>query len=343
MKNCILIVGLGSIGQRHLGLCRELFPSYKIIVLHHEQCNLKDCSADFCTNSLNEAVNLKPQFAIICNPAVFHKSVSMKLARNGIHLLIEKPICDNLKDARQVLEVAKENNIILQVGYNLRYLESLKKFKNEIWSDSIGRITSVQSDVGQFLPDWRPKSNWRKSVSANLNFGGGALLELSHELDYLTWIFGSVSNVTGIMSKQSNFGLDVEDTVNAILEFECCTPKGAKGSPVIAAVTLDFVRRTSTRYCVARGEKGTLKWDAIKSKVILEKPDGSSKILFRSKPDKNFSYLEQLKCFKYLIKNKNKSSLDLNNGLAALSIVEAIRSSSEAGGAKYSPKYMLGN
>ena len=102
MENCILIVGLGSIGQRHLGLCRELFPSHKIIVLHHEQCKLKDCSADFCTDSLNEAANLKPQFAIICNPAVFHKSVSMKLARNGTHLLVEKPICDNLNDAKQV-------------------------------------------------------------------------------------------------------------------------------------------------------------------------------------------------------------------------------------------------
>ncbi len=337
----ILIVGLGSIGKRHLSLCRELFPQSEIMVLHHKSCNLVDCPSDFCTSSMNSAERFAPNFAIICNPSVFHKKIAMKLANKGVHLLIEKPICDNLRDAKEVLELAGKNGVVLQVGYNLRFLKSLQKFKDVIYSCRIGRVTSVQSDVGQFLPDWRPNSDWRSSVSANSKFGGGALLELSHEFDYLSWIFGEVKNVIGVMNKQSNFNLDVEDTVNAILEFKNSTPPQTSGAPVIAAVTLDFVRRTSSRSCIARGENGTLIWDAIKSEVNLKLPDGSFEVIFKDVTDRNFSYLEQLKSFTYAISNQNRDSSILNNGMEALSIVEAIRLSNRDGGIKYSPNSLL--
>jgi predicted dehydrogenase len=73
-------------------------------------------------------------------------------------------------------------------GYNLRFSYSLKRFNELIKKKIVGKILSVRCEVGQYLPDWRPNKDFRKTVSANKRLGGGVLLELSHEIDYLRWI-----------------------------------------------------------------------------------------------------------------------------------------------------------
>ena len=94
-----------------------------------------------------------------------------------------------------------------QVGYNLRCFPSLSRFRDLIHEDLFGKPLSVRCEIGQYLPDWRPTSDYRAGVSARSDLGGGALMELSHEIDYLSWIFGDVEWVSSWVGNVSNWRL----------------------------------------------------------------------------------------------------------------------------------------
>ena len=158
----VLVVGLGSIGRRHIGIINDIFPDINIILLRHKKCSEKEYESlkiSQCVTTINDAIKTKPQAAIIANPASKHVEIAKELASNGIDVLVEKPISSNSKDAKELIEVCEKNNTILMVAYNLRFLPSLINFKQCIYSNLIGRVYSTRSEIGQYLPSWRPESD----------------------------------------------------------------------------------------------------------------------------------------------------------------------------------------
>ena len=97
------------------------------------------------------------------------------------------------KNILKLVRMCNSKKSILMVGYNLRHMKSLSKFREILKKKIIGKILSVRSEVGQYLPSWRINSDYKKSVSAREELGGGVLLELSHDIDYLVWLFGKVN------------------------------------------------------------------------------------------------------------------------------------------------------
>ena len=263
MRTRILIVGLGSIGKRHLRIVREQIPKADIRVLRHRPCQEVPEFADGCYDSLLEACKFFPQAAIIANPATFHLEIAGELVKNGCHLLIEKPLSVSLAGVEQLANEMMLKKLVLQVGYNLRFLPSLVYFKSLIHENMIGRILSVHSVIGQYLPSWRPGTDYRDGVSAQRDLGGGVLLELSHELDYLLWIFGEVNLVSAWLGRQSMLEIDVEDTACLVMEFLPDT----NGRLLMASVNMDFVRHDTTRLCTVIGENGSLQWNGISGEV----------------------------------------------------------------------------
>ena len=259
----ILVVGYGSIGQRHLRIARALLPDANIRVLRHQSCESVPEFADGCMTSLAEALVFAPQAAVIASPSAFHMDTAQPLAEAGVHLLIEKPLAASLKGVRQLLGTTVASGGVLMTAYNLRFMPSLQRYRDLILTGRIGRVISVRCEIGQYLPSWRPGSDYRQGVSASSAMGGGVLLELSHEIDYLRWIFGDVDSVQATLSLQSNLEIDVEDTAHLILGFA----EREDGGRLIANLNMDFVRHDTTRQCLAIGEKGSLRWDGLVGSV----------------------------------------------------------------------------
>jgi len=323
--NRILIVGHGSTGKRHLLLARNLFPNADIRVLRHLKNKSTPENSNGCFDNIEDALSFDPQIAVIANPATFHIEVAIKLTELGTHLLIEKPIAASHESIQLLIDLSRKNKTILLVGYNLRFLSSLQEFRKALHLQTIGKVLSVRCEVGQFLPSWRPNTDYRQTVSARSELGGGVLLELSHEIDYLKWIFGEVEWVTAILSQQSDLDIDVEDTAHLIFGFKAnMTDK----MQLIASVNLDFIRHDSTRSCTAIGDQGSLRWDGLAGTV--EKFDLESKSWFEVfRDEEKDSYVSEWKHFLKCISGNEKPFINGSDGLKVIDIIEAARQSSK--------------
>jgi predicted dehydrogenase len=321
-----LVVGLGSIGVRHLQLLREVLPNADIRVLRHSGCTDDIPNANGCFDRLEDACKFAPQMAVISSPAPFHLNAAAALARAGAHLLVEKPISDSAEGVHELLALCAEEGRLLQVGYNLRFLDTLQCFRSELNSGSIGKIHTVRHEIGQYLPDWRPGVDYRASVSARQSLGGGVLLELSHELDMLRWIFGEIVWLGAWMGRQSTLEIDVEDSAMLQMGFETGT---------VAQLGMDFLRRDTSRVCTAIGSEGSLRWNAAEGWVKYFKANtGTWTELAATQPERNASYRAQLDSFLCAISTGQPDSIAASgaDGLAVMRLIEAARRSNAEDG-----------
>ncbi len=318
----ILIVGLGSIGKLHLRLAREIVPDAKIAVLKHKPYIGIPEGADCIFFNIADAIKFSPQLAVIANPSSFHVSTALPLARAGVNLLVEKPLSTSIYGVLELLNLSRSKNCLLGTGYNLRFIPSLQKFKEMLDEKIIGDIWSVRSEVGQFLPSWRPGTDYRHSVSAQKSLGGGVLLELSHEIDYLSWIFGDIEWVQAAVSQASNLEINVEDSAHLILGL---APNNSNKS-LIVRVDMDFIRHDTTRLCTAIGEFGSLRWNGILGTVEIFKPgDKVWTEIFKFEATRNESYIAQWKNIITAINHGLNPLVTGVDGYKVLQIVEAAR------------------
>jgi predicted dehydrogenase len=207
------------------------------------------------------------------------------------------------------------------VGYNLRFHLPLQELKQCVREGRIGKLLSIRAEVGQYLPEWRPGTDYRASVSARRDLGGGAVLELSHELDYVLWLAGEATSVTAQAGRLSDLEIDVEDTADIILKFA----SGAQGS-----IHLDMVQQPSTRCCKVVGTEGTVTWDGTTDAVMYySNATGHwTPLNPGQKTDRNQMYIAELEHFFTCIRNRNEPLVTTTDGKRVLELALAILQSS---------------
>ena len=328
MSRRILIIGLGTIGLRHLSILKELIPEAEIKVLRRENTKIQFGLGVSVITSINEAKQFLPEIIVISNATSHHVDTALEFVQAGASLFIEKPISDLKKGILDLIRKLNTTGGVLMVGYNLRYLKSLQEFRRHLNEGLIGDSLSVRCEVGQYLPSWRPKKDYRESVSAKSELGGGVLLELSHEIDYLRWIFGDIDWVRATLSRQSKLEIDVEDNVHLTIGFE----KRKNGMQLIGNLNMDFMRHDTTRCCTVIGEKGSLRWDGILGQVSLYNAGAKTwKILFDKDNGIYETYILEWQEFIKAIQEKRSPAVTGEDGLRVVEIVEATRLSSKNG------------
>lgn len=318
-----LVVGSGSIARRHLANFRRLLPDAEVGCVSASGRPLNDGETDATTQlqSMTSAVAWAPDLAVVASPAPLHLMHACLLLEAGVPVLIEKPLSDSLERVRDAAPLLTRHRDRIEVAYNLRFLSSALRMKTLVKEACVGRILGLHIEVGQYLPDWRPQADYRRQVSANRSLGGGVLLELSHELDYLTWLFGRFDQVFCIATNSGQLEIDVEDRADILLSRNDLT----------AHVHLDFLQRRASRSCKVIGSSGTLSWDLIANRISLNGPKGEEMLFSDPGVDRNDMYLEQLRGFIEVAAGRAAPRVTLDDGLAVLSMVEAMRQSAATG------------
>lgn len=322
-----LVAGYGSIGKRHLGNLRQMFPQADIAVLRSGVAGSDSVvppGADRVFYDFEAVRAFAPQAAIVATPATYHVELTRRLLALGCHVLLEKPIAAASEAVPEMLAEARRSGRVLMVGYNLVFTPAMAAFRDAVRSGMAGRPLCIRAEVGQYLPDWRPGSDYRRGASARRDLGGGVLLELSHELHYLEWIFGRVDWVQATVQRSGTLELEVEDLALLNLGF-------AEGA--VASVQLDFLQRTYSRFCKVVGSAGTLLWDAAQQSVLFFPPnEKQGREVFReASADRNGAYLRELEHFFNCVRNGTRPMVDADDGWAVLRVIEAARTSASEG------------
>ena len=316
-----LVIGSGSIAKRHIRNLRCLYPSAEVVCVSASgrQLKVSDVGATSIANSVQEAILDKPDAAIVASPANFHLLHAAPLIAAEIPVLIEKPICVELVELSKFSFDETKNKVA--VGYNLRFMPAAKVVKQIIDSKKLGRISTVFAEVGQYLPDWRPEGDYRIGVSAQKKLGGGALLELSHELDYLNWLFGSFDEVSAKIGCSNLLEIDVEDTVDALITHQ---------DGITFHVHLDFLQRSPSRSLKVISENGTLFWNLLTNEVVLYGPDAVSEMIYSdSDYNRNDMYIEQLRAFLAFASGDGEFDSTISTSIEVMWLVEAVRLSNQ--------------
>jgi Predicted dehydrogenases and related proteins len=313
MKN-IAVIGLGNIATRHRRNLKLLFPESKLIAMSASGRVPKEPvgDSDHIAESINEIVQSEVQFAIIASPAPFHAQHAIPLIQAGIPVLIEKPVSVTQADAQALIDAEANYQTPVAVGYCLRYLPSAQKVRQMLQEGVIGTLYNAFIEIGQYLPDWRPTKDYRETVSAKAELGGGVLLELSHELDYAQWILGSLIPRHVILRASEELGLEVEDNADLLMT----TMKGA-----VVNIHLDFLQRKAHRKCRFIGSEGCIEWDLIQNEVVLITARDKQVIYSAPEWDKNKMYLEMVTDFIRKINGQPNQSITLQEAERTVGLI----------------------
>lgn len=318
-----LVVGFGSIGIRHT---KNLLKKSNIEIIVYTK--RKDIPSEFkkkCKffDEIEDCLNENPDFAIITNETNLHMSTALKLAQNGLDLFIEKPLSDSMRGSKKLEKIVAEKKLITFVGCNLRFHKSIKKIKKLLTDKEIGDILWIRAESSSYLPDWHPYEDYRKSYASKKITGGGVVLTCIHELDYLIWFIGKITEVFSRNEKLSDLKINVEDISCSILKFKNNT---------IGELHLNFLQRPNFRSCKIIGSLGVLYWDSdsnnvkkfdIKKKCWVTK---FSHIHYK----RNDMYKDELEYFLKCIKTRIKTMNDISDGIKTLETSLAILKSSRS-------------
>lgn len=278
-----VLIGLGSIGRRHLANLRAAVPDADITVVRHRRTDEPPpAGADRIVFDRDAALARHPDLVLVCGPTATHADDAVAAANARAHLFVEKPLAADPHEAQAIVEAVARAGTTCTVGYNLRFLGSLRALHAAVTRGDVGRVMHVRAHVGQYLPDWRPGVDYRTTNSARAALGGDVLLELSHELDYVRWLAGDVSEVDAMLARTGDLDIDVDDSAELVLRFT----SGALGS-----VHLDMVERAVVRGARVTGTDASLRWDGIAGTVDRLAADGSITRLHDGDPDRNQMYV----------------------------------------------------
>lgn len=317
----VAVIGLGNIADRHRRNLKKVYPGIKVYAMsasgrkiHGE---ISDC--DQVVNIIDELLDIV-DMAIIASPATLHAGHAIPFIKAGIPVLIEKPVTVSTSDAEALLDASMRFNSVVAVGYCLRYLPSALSLKRVLEEKKAGRIFNAFIEIGQYLPDWRVSKNYKESVSANKALGGGALLELSHELDYTRWLFGELDVLHATVRNSGVLDIDVEDIADII---------AISKDEIVVNIHLDFLQKKAFRKCSFLGTDGRVEWDLINNQVKLINKSDECLIYNEPQYDKNTMYLDMLKDFYNYIHGRENQCIKLTDAVKTIALVNRIKKLAE--------------
>lgn len=248
MSKKILIIGKGAAGRRHLKILKSLNKKLIIKIISSRQVFSFRRKLE-----INKIKKFAPDQIILASPSTEHRKFILMFEKNFINkiILVEKPLLDKY----QKFSTNLKNKYF--VGYNLRFHPVIQFIKNYLKKKKYFYIEVL---CNTYLPEWRKNIDYYKTVSSQKNLGGGVLLELSHEIDYVKWIFGNIRIISIFNKKISNLKVDCDD----ILSIQAVLKKN-----IFFNLNINFFSRYDERKIKVTGKDFSIVGNLIKNKIKI--------------------------------------------------------------------------
>ena len=330
----ILFIGLGGIGQRHLRNIRVLYPEAEFLAYRsrglqqiistdlqiESEDGLEQQYSIRSFSNLGDALKKKPFATIISNPSNMHIDPAIEAIKSGSNIFIEKPLSSNFKAIAPLLEITKESKLTTMVGFQLRFSPLIKKIKELLDSDAIGKILSVRAEVCEYMPWFHKYEDYRKIYASNKSMGGGVVLTQIHEIDFLIDLFGLPSSVFALGGKKSKLEIDVEDNVDILMS----------SANISIFLHMDFLQKNKKREGVIYGEDGRIEYDLINLELKLINDDGSKSFNWHDF-ERNEMFMSEMRMFIENSKAKKPTNISIEEGAKSILVADMIKESIESG------------
>lgn len=322
-----LIVGTGSIGKRHMRNLQAIGVNPADITAVDTQEERRKEIADLLKiekifSSLEGALeNASYDAACICSPTFLHIPQAIRLAENGINILMEKPLGHTLDGIKELKLAVEKNAVTVLMAYIFRLAPNTQKVKEILDSGVIGNILAVRGEFSEYLPDWHSYEDYRSFYMAKKSMGGGSILDQSHIMDLVHYLVGGFESVFAVNSKISNLEIEADDFAEMVITLK---------NGVIASIHTDIFGRDHKKYLEIKGENGNILWDFYRNEVRHYDAETKSTNEYRKFPaDFNLAYIEQLKHFIACCEGKEKPLASLQDGIETMELIMAAEKSQE--------------
>ncbi|MBI5352749.1 MAG: Gfo/Idh/MocA family oxidoreductase [Chloroflexi bacterium] len=331
-----LIAGLGSIGRRHM---RNLIAlgEKDIILFRTRKATMPDDELDGYpveTDLIEALAKHKPDAVIVANPTALHLDVAIPAAEAGCSILLEKPVSNSLEKLDVLQETAEKNGSKILVGFQFRYHPTLNKARELIRQNVLGKILTVHAHWGEYLPQWHPWEDYRRSYAARADMGGGVVATLTHPLDYLRFLLGEVGSVWSFNGHISPLEINAEDVAEIGLKF---------ANDAIGSVHVNYVQRPPKHTLELVGTNGTLIWNNADGILSFENASAAPFGSYSDSPpapvsqtfsppegfERNQLFLAQTRHFIDVTNRIANPVCTLDDGIRAQKIVDAVYTSNK--------------
>ena len=314
----VAVLGLGSIGARHLRNLRSLGVSQLLAYdPRPESASVAEAAGAAFFDDPNALFAAGPDAAVVAAPTDRHLPLALGAARHGCHLFLEKPLSHTTDGLDALEREVAARGLAAMVACNMRFHPGPAAVRRLLAAGAAGRPLAARVVTESYLPRWRPASDYRASYSASPE-SGGVLLDCIHEIDLALWFLGPATLAGAAVLPASGIGLAVDGLAELLLAHAC----GA-----VSSVRLSFVSRDYHRACRVVGEEGTLAWDFHRPEVLCFGPDGVARTVAQWSPDweVNAMYRDEMRHFLDCLVRGDAPQNPLSEARASLDVALAAR------------------
>jgi predicted dehydrogenase len=251
MNPKILVIGCGSIGERHLR-CFQRTGRAQMFACETNAALLQKITQQYRVAGFPDvAAALKAERfdgVVVCTPANTHISIALQCLRQGAALLIEKPLSTGLGEIEELRQEIAQRKQFVRVAFVYHFQPGLKALREVLRKGTLGRPLQAAVVVGQHFPTFRPA--YRQIYYTRHETGGGAIQDmLPHLVNSVEWLIGPSTRVYCEAAHQALEGVTVEDTVCA----------AARNGDVLTNYTLNQFQAPNEGTFLVHCERGSLK------------------------------------------------------------------------------------
>ena len=316
----LAIVGLGSIGRRHLGNFRavgvETLSAYDESPAQRESAARQFPFARVTATA--EAALDGAQGVVVCTPPESHLALARMGLDRGAHLMIEKPLTQTADGVEALLRACDAKGLRVLTAYNWRYWPPMLLVERLLKQGRIGPLRAARTEYAYHLSTRYPGADYRAFYMADAKQGGGCLLDESHAIDYMRWLCGEITEVCAVVDHVSSLEITTDDLADLTVRFA----SGAVGS-----IHMNLFAWNVHSHFELMGEGGVIQWRRMDNDVRLFDPQQNRWEVYPSGGQLNDMYVEEARHFLACIRGEAMPACDGWDGLKTMRVIEAARRS----------------
>jgi predicted dehydrogenase len=314
----LAIIGLGSIGRRHLGNFRavsvDTLSAFDAAPAARSAAATQFPFAEIA-GTLEAALD-GVDGAVICTPPDSHMAIARMAAERGAHLMIEKPLAQVADGVEDVLRLCDQRGLRVLTAYNWRYWPPIQLVARFLAEGRIGPVRAARTEYAYHLSTRYPGGDYRTAYMADAKQGGGCLLDESHAIDYMRWLLGEITDVSAVVERASSLDITSDDLADLTVRF---------ASGTVGSIHMNLFAWNVHSHFELMGEAGVIQWRRMENEVRLYDATLGRWEVYPSGGQLNDMYMDEARHFLACIRGEATPACDGWDGLKTMRVIEAAR------------------